>query len=144
MVVMLPRNQFVTHVQQNHRTFRIPSVFTFGYYDGQRMWHLLLKRRWIAIGADFDVEANGIPIGELDGRLFSFGSDSYVDLDAHELTADTQFVDLVTLFTATTGYHRAMRRSIQRRVQTTLAGKSHCHLIEDEELRLRHNGRAAA
>lgn len=144
MAVMLPRIQFVSYVQQNHRTFRIPSLFTFGYYDGRRMWHLTLKRRWISIGADFGVEADGKSIGMLDGRLFSFGSDSYIDLNAHKLTADTQFVDLVTLFTATRGYHRAMRKSVQRRVKATLAGKSHCHLIEDEELRLRHNGRAAA
>ncbi len=144
MVVMLPRNDFVTYVQQNHRTFRIPSVFTFGFFDEGRMWHLMLKRRWISIGADFDVECDGESIGELDGRLFSFGSDSYVDLDAHELTANTQFVDLITLFTATTGYHRAMRRSVKRRVEAALAGKSHRHIIEDEELRLRHNGRAAA
>ncbi len=144
MVVMLPRNDFVTYVQQNHRTFRIPAVFTFGFYDGRRMWNLTLKRRWISLGADFDVEADGQSIGEVDGRVFSFGSDSYVDLDAHELSSNTQFVDLITLFTATTGYHRAMRRSVRRRVEAALAGRSHCHVIEDEELRLRHNGRAAA
>jgi hypothetical protein len=144
MVVMLPGNDFVTYVQQNHRTFRIPSIFTFGFYDKGRMWHLTLKRRWISLGADFDVEADGQTIGELDGRLFSFGSDSYIDLDEHELSKNTHFVDLITLFTATTGYHRAMRRSVQRRVDATLSGQSHCHLIEDEELRLRHNGRAAA
>ncbi|MFK8110910.1 MAG: hypothetical protein AB8B91_01840 [Rubripirellula sp.] len=144
MVVMLPRTEHVTYIQQNHRTFRIPSVFTFGFYDGCRMWHLSLKRRWISIGADFDVEADGKSIGDLDGRLFSFGSDSYVDLDAHELAENTRFVDLMTLFTATTGYHKAMRKSVKRRVEATLAGNSHCHLIANEELRLRHNGRAAA
>ncbi len=144
MVVMLPGSDFVTYIQQNHRTFRIPSVFTFGYYDDGRMHHLMLKRRWVSIGADFDVECDGENIGELDGRLFSFGSDSYIDLDAHPLTADTQFVDLVTLFTATSGYHRAMRRSVKRRVEAALSGQSHRHIIEDEELRLRHNGRAAA
>lgn len=144
MVVMLPRIDMVTYVQQNHRTFRIPSVFTFGYYDDGRMWNLTLKRRWISIGADFDVEADGDSIGVLDGRLFSFGSDSYIDLAPHPLATSTQFVDLLTLFTATTGYHRAMRRSVKKRVDAALSGNSHRHLIEDEELRLRHNGRAAA
>ncbi|MCG8650189.1 MAG: hypothetical protein MI861_10160, partial [Pirellulales bacterium] len=86
LVVMLPRNQFVTYIQQNHRTFRIPSIFTFGFYDEDRMWHLTLKRRWISIGADYDVEVDGQNIGELDGRLFSFGSDSYIDLDDHLLS----------------------------------------------------------
>lgn len=144
MVVMLPRTDHVTYIQQNHRTFRIPSLFTFGFYDGCRMWHLTLKRRWVSIGADYTVEADGQRIGDLDGRLFSFGSDSYMDLDAHELAENSRFVDLMTLFTASTGYHKAMRKSVDRRVEATLAGNSHCHVIEDEELRLRHNGRAAA
>ncbi len=144
MVVMLPRTEMVTYVQQNHRTFRIPSVFTFGFYDERRMWNLTLKRRWISIGADFDVEADGESIGDLDGRLFSFGSDSYINLDAHDLAENTRFVDLLTLFTASTGYHKAMRKSVERRVKAALAGNSHCHMIEDEELRLHHNGRAAA
>ena len=144
MVVMLPRMDHVTYIQQNHRTFRIPSLFTFGFYDGNRMWNLTLKRRWISIGADFDVEADGESIGELDGRLFSFGSDSYIDLDGHELTDNTRFVDLITLFTASVGYHKAMRKSVDKRVQAALSGQSHRHIVEDEELRLRHNGRAAA
>jgi hypothetical protein len=144
MVVMLPRMDFVTYIQQNHRTFRIPSLFTFGFYDDKRMWNLTLKRRWVSIGADFDVEADGESIGELDGRLFSFGSDSYIDLDAHELAENTRFVDLMTLFTASVGYHKAMRKSVDKRVKATLSGQSHCHVVEDEELRLRHNGRAAA
>lgn len=144
MVVMLPRNDHVTYVQQNHRTFRVPSVFTFGYYADDRMWNLTLKRRWLSLGADFDVEVDGNSIGVLDGRLFSFGSDSYVDLAGHDLSDNTEFVDLITLFTATTGYHRAMRRSVKRRVQAALQGNSHRHVIANEELRLRHNGRAAA
>ncbi len=144
MVVMLPQMNMVTHIQQNHRTFRIPSIFTFGFYDDKRMWNLTLKRRWVSIGADFDIEADGESIGELDGRLFSFGSDSYIDLDAHELAENTRFVDLMTLFTASVGYHKAMRKSVDKRVKAALSGQSHCHVVEDEELRLRHNGRAAA
>jgi hypothetical protein len=144
MVVMLPRTDHVTYIQQVHRTFRIPSLFSFGYYDGSRMWHMTLKRRWISIGADYDVEANGKHIGVLDGRLFSFGSDSYLDMKAHELSNDSRFMDLMTLFTASIGYHKAMRKSVDRRVESTLAGKSHCHVIDADELRLRHNGRAAA
>jgi hypothetical protein len=143
-VVMLPRTEFVTYVQQNHRTFRVPCVFSFGYYDGGRMWHLSLKRRWVSAGPDFDVEADGKRIGILDGKLIGLGSDSYIDLDDHPLTGDTEFVDLLTLFTASVGYHKAMRRSVKRRLKALQAGNGHCHLVEDEELRLRHNGRAAA
>src|SRR5690606_47091 len=54
---MMPQSQMVTYVQQNHRTFRIPAIFTLGYYDQQRLWHLTLKQRWFSFGIDFDVEA---------------------------------------------------------------------------------------
>ncbi|MDA7873654.1 hypothetical protein N9B17_00690 [Rhodopirellula sp.] len=142
--VILPRMSMVTQIQQNHRTFRIPSIYTFGFYHNERMWNLSLKRHWVSIGADYDLAVDGNTLGEIDGRLCSFGSDSYVDIDAHELSTCTQFVDMMTLFAATVGYHKAMRRSLRRRVKAALSGNSHHHLIEDEELRLRHNGRAAA
>ena len=144
MAAILPRTEMVTSIQQNHRTFRIPSIFTFGFYHENRMWNLSLKRRWLSIGADFDLEADGSNVGKLDGRLFAFGCDSYIDFKQHELSNNSQFIDLVTLFTASIGYHKAMRRSVDRRVKAALDGKSHIHLIDDEELRLRHNGRAAA
>jgi hypothetical protein len=51
---------------------------------------------------------------------------------------------MMTLFAASVGYHKAMRRSVRRRVKAALSGNSHHHVIEDEELRLRHNGRSAA
>jgi hypothetical protein len=142
--VILPRMSMVTQIQQNHRTFRIPSIFTFGFYHNHRMWNLSLKRHWVSIGADYDLAVDGTPLGEIDGRLCSFGSDSYVDIESHELSSCTQFVDMITLFAASVGYHKAMRRSLRRRVKAALSGNSHHHLIEDEELRLRHNGRAAA
>lgn len=142
--VMLPRTKFVTQIQQNHRTFRIPSLFTFCLYDEQKMWNLMIKRRWISIGADFDVEADGENIGEIDGRLFSFGSDSYVEVDPHPLAENNHFVDILTLFASSVGYHKAMRRSVERRVEAALSGESHRHVISSEELRLRQNGRRAA
>ncbi len=144
MVVMLPRSEHVTYVQQNHRTFRIPAIFTFGFIDKGRMRHVTLKRKWVSIGADFDIHCDGESIGEIDGRLFSFGADSYLDIDAGDLSSSTGFVDLMTLFTASVGYHKAMRKSVDRRVKAALSGQAHCHIVCDEELRLRHNGRAAA
>lgn len=144
MVVMLPRTQCVTYIQQNHRTFRIPSLFSFAFHRNGVMKHVTLKRRWFSIGADFDVQVGGESVGEIDGRLFSFGADSYLDLDACELSEDRRFIDLMTLFTASVGYHKAMRKSVGRRVNAALSGDDHCHVIEDEEIRLLHNGRAAA
>lgn len=144
MAVMLPRTDYVTTIQENHRTYRMPSVFSFCYFYDNRVWHLLLQRKWFAIGADFDVICEGKSIGLIDGRLFGFGSDSYVNLSEHQLSSDTQFVDLLTLFAASVGYHKAMRKSISQRVKDNLAGRGDRHLVEDEELRLRHNGRSAA
>jgi len=142
--VMAPRTQLVTRIQQNHRTFRIPSIFTFCFYDEGRMWNLMLRRRWLSMGADFDIQADGRTIGEIDGRLFCFGCDSYVNVDSHPLAKDTRFIDLLTLFACSIGYHKAMRRSVKRRVKAAAAGESYRHVIEDEELRLRQNDRFAA
>ncbi|MGB0597896.1 MAG: hypothetical protein ACPGLY_14510 [Rubripirellula sp.] len=144
MAVMLPRTQIVTHVQQNHRTWRIPAVFSAGFYHDERMWHLILRRRWLSLGADFDIEIDGEQIGDVDGRVVSFGSDSFINLGNHLLAGNTHFMNLLTLFTASVGYHKAMRRSVRQRVDAAFSGNAHLHPIDDDELRLRHNGRAAA
>ena len=144
MAAMLSRSDYVTYVQQNHRTFRIPSIFSFCYHDGKRMWNVLLRRSWFSIGANFEIEADGDVIGEVDGKLFSFGSDSHLTLDPHPLAEQSQFINLITLFAASIGYHRAMRRSVDRRVKAALGGEAHRNMLQNEELRLRQNGRAAA
>lgn len=144
LVATLPTNSCVTYIQENHRTLRFPAVFTCGFYDAGRMYHVQIRQRWFSLGPDFDILIDGKHIGLLDGKVMSFGSDSYLDLEDHPLVEDTGFVDLLTLFGASIGYHKAMRRSINRRVKAVLAGESHRHVIEDEELRLRQNGRAAA
>lgn len=143
-LVILPQTQFVTTIQENHRTFRYPSMFSLSYFDGTRMWYVRLQQRWVSLGPDFDVFVDGTWIGLLDGKLLCFGSDSYMDLQNHELVNDTQFLDILTLFTASVGYHRAIRRSIRRRVRDTLRGHAQKHIVAAEEIRLRHNGRAAA
>jgi len=144
MAVMLPGTEMVTSVQENRRAIRIPSVFTFSYFDGGRIWNILLKQRWVSLGIDFDMQTEGKRIGMLDGTFATVGSDFYVNLSEHPLAEKTQFLDLLTLFASSVGYHKAMRRGVKRRIQADLAGESHRHVIEDEELRLRHNGRAAA
>ena len=144
LAVNMPRTSFVTYIQQNHRTFRIPGLYTMGFYDEEQMWNVMLRRQWISLGADFDLEVNGEAVGEIDGRLCSFGYDSYVEIDSHPLAENTQFVDMMTLFASSVGYHKAMRRSIKKRIESCMAGESHKSILHDEELRLRHNGRAAA
>ena len=144
LVVMLPRNNFVTDIQQNHRTFRFPSLFSAGYVDEGRVWNLILKRHWFSLGADFQLTVDGNEIGMIDGKLISFGSDAYIKIGDHPLASDTQFLDMLTLFTASVGYHDTMRKGIKRRINAVRAGQAYRHLICDEELRLRQNGRAAA
>lgn len=144
LAVMLPGFDFVTTLQQNHRTYQMPAIFSFCYLYQQSMYHVLLKRRWFAMGADFEVQIEGKTIGLIDGRMFGFGSDSYVNLSDHELSADSKFIDLLTLFAASIGYHQAMRKSVGKRVKANLAGEGHRHVIDSEELRLRHNGRKSA
>ena len=108
------------------------------------MWHVCLRRKWLSAGADFEIVIDGKKTGLVNGLLFAMGSDSYINLDAHPLTTCQQFLDLLSLFAASVGYHRAMRRSVRRRVDACKAGDWHQHVIEDEELRLRQNGRSAA
>ena len=143
-VVILPQMEYVTYVQQTHRTFRIPSVFTFGFFEDQQMWNLTVKRKWISLGADYEIEVDGQQVGTIDGKLVSLGCDSYFDIQDHPLALSTPFVDLMTLFTASIGYHKKMRSRIERRVAAVNRGDSHCHVISNEELCLQHNGRAAA
>ncbi len=141
---LLPRTQMVSYLQQNHRTFRIPPVFSGCFEVGGQLWNLMLKKRWVAFGAHYDLYADGRSIGEIDSKLVSFGSDCTLRLKQHALAEDTPFVNLMTLFAASLGYHKAMHRSVKSRVKSTLAGESYRNIVEDEELRLRHNGRSAA
>jgi hypothetical protein len=144
--VILQGQEYLSSVQQNHRTFRIPSLFTFCYFDErkQRLWHITIKRKWISIGADFTIEAGKRKIGEIDGHLIGFGYNAYVTLRNHPLAENGDFMDLLTLFTTSVGYHRAMRRSIRRRVKAVRTDLTQRHIIEDEEMWLRKNPRRRA
>ena len=143
MAAVLPNIECVTRIQQNHRTFRLPPIFTTGFFKDGDMNYTTLKKRWVSVGADFDINVNGESIGYIDGKLFSFGADSEVRIRG-DMALSTPFSDLMTLFAASVGYHKAMRKSVKRRVKSVLNGEAHKHLIEAEEIRLLHNGRAAA
>jgi hypothetical protein len=146
LAVLLPGYEYVVAVQQNHRTFRIPSIFTFSFYDEDqdRVRYVSIKRKWVSIGADFAIETGGRKIGEIDGKLIGFGYNAYVRVGAPSLAENERFVDLLTLFAATVGHHRAMRRSIRRRVRAAHAGVSFRHVVEDEEFWLLKNPRRHA
>lgn len=137
--------QFMTHLQENHRTFRIPSLYTCSYFDEskQRMSYVNIARKWISIGADFTVEADGRRIADIDGALFGFGYNAHLYFYDALSAKDTQFLDLITLFATTVGYQHLMRRAIKRRVKASRRGLAGQQIIEDEELKLLKNPRAA-
>lgn len=138
--------EYMTYLQQNNRTFRIPSIYSFNYYDERidRMWYLKVKRKWVSFGADFVIEAQNQRVAEIDGALIGLGYNAHVYVYEPTLANDTQFLDLITLFATTVGYHSAMRRSLRRRLKATRKGLSVQSIIEDEEFRLLKNPRAAA
>lgn len=146
LAVILPGYEYLVNVQQNHRTFRIPSIFTFCFHDERedRVWYINLKRKWISIGADFVIESGGQKIGEIDGKLIGLGYNAYIHVDEPSLAKNRRFMDLLTLFTTSVGYHRAIRKSIRRRVHAIRSGKPIEHIIEDEEFWLLKNPRRRA
>ena len=146
LAVLLPGYDYLVTVQQNHRTFRIPSIFTFCFHDEDqdRMWYVDIKRKWFSVGADFVIESAGRKIGEIDGRLIGFGYNAQVRVTEPSLAENRHFLDLVTMFATTVGYHRAMRRSVKRRVKAALSGASFRHVVEDEEFWLLKNPRRRA
>jgi hypothetical protein len=146
LAVVLPGYEYLVTVQQNHRTCRIPSIFTFCFHDDDqdRMWYVDIKRKWFSFGADFVIESGGRKIGEIDGRLIGFGYNARVRVHEPSLAENRHFLDLVTLFATTVGYHRAMRRSVKRRVRAAQSGRAFRHVVEDEEFWLLKNPRRQA
>jgi hypothetical protein len=146
LAVLLPDYEYVVMIQQNHRTFRIPSVFTFSFYDEDqdRVRYVSINRKWISIGADFTIESGGRKIGDIDGKLLGFGYNAYVRVHEPSLAENETFLDLLTLFASSVGYHRAMRRSVRRRVRAARSGASCQHVVEDEEFWLLKNPRRHA
>ena len=146
LVGILPDYEYLTIVQQNHRTFRIPAIYTLCFYDriNLRTWYVNIKRKWFSLGADFAIESEGRSIGEIDGQLIGFGYNAYVTVTEPGLAGNRDFLDLVTLFAASVGYHRAMRRSLRRRVKAAIRGETYRHVVEDEEFWLLKNPRRRA
>ncbi|MCA8997454.1 MAG: hypothetical protein KDA80_10715 [Planctomycetaceae bacterium] len=141
----LDNYEYLTAFQENRRRWRIPSIFSFCYYemDRDRIWYVELRRKWVSFGIDFRIIADGRQVGEIDGALFGFGYNAHIHVTEPDLANDRQFADLLTLFTASVGYHKAIRRSIQQRVKASRRGLPAVHIVEPEEFRLLKNPRAA-
>ncbi len=127
-----------TIVQQQRRSFRIPAVYGFCYLNQatRRLWNITIKRKWISFGADFDIEADGSRIGAIDGNLIGFGYNAYIDVYHPELAQDRRFMEVLTLFTSSVGYHKGIWKSLQSRMQAVRANRAYQHVIDADELRL--------
>ena len=55
---------------------------------------IFLAHRGLEPFAYLSTILDGQAIGDLDGRLISFGSDSYVNMDPHPLAENTRFMDM--------------------------------------------------
>lgn len=146
MTTILDGAKYLSDIDENQLRYRIPSIYTFSYFHERRsrMYYITIRRKWVSVGADFWVETEGRRIGLIDGALFGFGYNAYVTVTDPELSKDTRFLDLLTLFTTSVGYHTAMRRAIKARMRGRKQGIAGDQIIEDEEFRLLMNPRRAA
>ena len=143
LAIILPRHEYIIRIQQNHRTFSFVNVFSFSYLCEGRMWPVCLRQRFGSIVPDYEILVDQQRIGFVNGVVFAMGSDSYVELSDHELNRDSKFVDMLTLFAASIGYHKSMRKSIKRRIAACKAGDWQKCILDDDELTIYKNGRAA-
>lgn len=139
---ILPDYDYMIHIQQNRRIFYIPPTFSFAYYEetNDRMWYIDLKCYWVSFGIDFKIEAQGRKIGKIDGKFWALGTDSRIHVHEPTLAKDQKFMDLLSLFSASIGFQKRIRKNIKMRVKKVKRGRS-MHIIEDEELWLLKNPR---
>ncbi len=139
--INLPGYDYMVQVQQCRRFFR-PAVFSFAYLNDKtdEMWYIDVKKYWFSLGIDYHIEVQGRRIGKIDGKLIALGTDSRIHVDEPSLAEDKKFIDLLTLFSASIGYHRTIWKNIRKRVKN-IKDETSVHVIEDEELWLLKNPR---
>ncbi|MCB9953087.1 MAG: hypothetical protein H6824_19090 [Planctomycetaceae bacterium] len=127
-----------TVMQQQHRWLRYPAVYGFVFMDESthRLWNITVKRKWVSFGADFDIEGDGKHIGAIDGNLIGFGYNAYIDVYEPTLAQNSRFMDVLTLFTSSVGFHKGIWKSIKRRMKLIRAGQWFQNSIDLDELRL--------
>lgn len=143
--VILPDYEYVTHIRQNRRFWRIPPSYSFAYYQQStdRMWYVDLLCYWVSLGIDYHISAQGKTIGKIDGQLLALGVNSRIHVHEPSLAEDAKFMDLLSLFAASIGFHRRVRSNIRRRVRAIRQGKS-VHVVDEDELWLLKNPRRMA
>ncbi|MEQ1843701.1 MAG: hypothetical protein ABL994_25135, partial [Verrucomicrobiales bacterium] len=132
-------------IQENHRLLRIPPSYSFSYHQASadRMWYIDLDCHWVSLGIDYTIRAQGRQIGKIDGQFLALGADSRIHVMEPCLAEDHQFMDLLSLFASSIGYHNQIHDNIRRRVRNVKRGRS-VHIVEDEEMWLLKNPRRIA
>jgi len=145
MTTSLDGRLYLSEILENQLRYRIPSIYTFCYFHDKRarMCYVTIRRKWVSVGADFVIEMEGRKIGDIDGALFGFGYNAHLMVTDPDLSKDTQFLDLLSLFTASVSFHGAMRKAIRNRLAAARRGIGGDQIIEPEELTLLKNPRAA-
>ncbi|KOR31562.1 hypothetical protein TI04_00090 [Achromatium sp. WMS2] len=140
--VILADYEYVLTINQMHRTLRPPAVYSCMFFDEteKQPRYVTIERKWTSISADFIVKADGVKIGDIDGHLISLGYNAKLKLSDPKLGKNRHFVNLLTLFAATVGYHTAMRRSVRARLRLVTDSRYNNN-IDNEELRLLKNPR---
>lgn len=143
--VVLAEHEYVTHIHQCRRFLRLPPSYSFAYYQegSDRIWYIDLLCRWVSLGVDYRITAQGRTVGLIDGHLLALGVNSRVRVDEPALAEDARFMDLLSLFAASVGFHRRIRSNIRRRVKAVREGKP-VHVVDDDEMWLLKNPRRMA
>ncbi len=141
--IILPGYDYVVNIEQNRRYWALAPIFSFNYWDekNQKMWYVVIKQRFISIGIDFDVYADGRKIAFLDGKLIGLGGNSNVKIYDETLAKDKKFGDVLILFTSTVGYQRVIRRNLKKRMKSIMNDGNRVIIIEDEEFWMMKNPR---
>jgi len=143
--VILADYEHLILIQENRRLFRIPPSYSFSFYQPKtdRMRYVDMDCHWVSLGIDYSIRAQGRQIGKIDGKLVALGADSRIHVMEPCLADDEQFMDLLSLFASSIGYHRQIHDHIRRRVRNVKTGRS-VHFVEDEEMWLLKNPRRIA
>lgn len=143
--VVLAEHEYVTHIHQCRRFLRLPPSYSFAYYQeaSDRIWYIDLLCHWVSLGIDYRITAQGQTIGVIDGHLLALGVNSRIRVNEPALAEDARFMDLLSLFAASIGFHRRIRGNIRRRLRAIRQGKS-VHIVDDDEMWLLKNPRRMA
>ena len=136
--VNLSEIDLFTVIQQHHQRFRYPATYGFCFLDEstRRVLNITIKRKWVSVGADFTIEADGKRVGVIDGNLIGFGYNAYLDVHEPQLAQNRRLMEVLSLFVTSVGYHKALWKGLRKRLQSIRLGNWQLSQIDSNELQL--------